>query len=485
MRLRELIAGLEIDRIWGSDDVEIRGIEEDSRRVKPGYLFVALRGEKFDGHSFLQEAVNKGARCVAVEKRLVMERTVTLQVPDTRKFLSFVSSRFYGEPQKSLNIIGITGTNGKTTISYLIKGILDRAGEKAGRIGTINYEWMKKVSLSSYTTPQPLELFALLSSMVKEGVRFLVMEVSSHSLVLHRVDPLKFSSAIFTNLTRDHLDFHSSFESYFQAKLRLLGLIKEEGKVITNIDDEYFRKIPRIYSGRVITYGKDREADYWIEDWESSWEGIRMRIGGKGGGREIFLSLPGSFNLYNALSAITWAREEGYSWEVIRDAFQDISPVPGRFERLNHHGINVVVDYAHTPDALSKVLRSVKELTRGRVITVFGCGGNRDKSKRPFMGWVAETLSDWVIVTSDNPRQEDPEKIIQDILQGMSKDNHEVEIDRKEAIRRGIEKAEEGDTVLIAGKGHESYQCIGNTRIPFEDRRIAEIYLKEKGEVRV
>ncbi|MCD6521989.1 UDP-N-acetylmuramoyl-L-alanyl-D-glutamate--2,6-diaminopimelate ligase [Candidatus Calescamantes bacterium] len=486
MNLRGLIKGLKIKSIRGELDVDIKGVVEDSRLVKPGFLFVCIKGREFNGHKFIFQALEKGARAIAGEEEMPQLPGITwIRVENTRRFLSFVAHRFFGEPGKSMKIMGITGTNGKTTTSYLIYRIMERAGYGVGRIGSIWYEWKGRRLPASLTTPQSLNLFSLLSEMLQDGVKEVVMEVSSHSLSLHRVDALRFSWAIFTNLTPDHLDFHGDMEEYFRAKLKLLDLLKEKGKVFVNMDDPKFSRIPLLTRKEVITFGEKTEAHYRIMEWESNWEGVEMLISAKGEKKRIFLPFPGKFNLYNAVAAVAWAREEEISWKVITETLANMEPVPGRFEVLKNGEIRVVVDYAHTPDALNRLLENVRELTPGRVITVFGCGGERDREKRPLMGKVAEVWSDWVIVTSDNPRREDPELIIRDILNGMEGKNHEVLIDREEAIRKAIGMAEEGDTVVIAGKGHENYQIWGETIIPFEDKLVAENFLKERRKLKV
>ena len=486
MNLRGLIKGLKIKSMRGELDVDIKGVVEDSRLVKPGFLFVCIKGREFDGHKFIFQALEKGACAIAGEEEMPELPGITwIRVENTRRFLSFVAHRFFGEPGKSMKIIGITGTNGKTTTSYLIYRIMERAGYEVGRIGSIWYEWKGRKLPASLTTPQSLNLFSLLSEMLQDGVKEVVMEVSSHSLSLHRVDALRFSWAIFTNLTPDHLDFHGDMEEYFRAKLKLLDLLKERGKVFVNIDDPKFSHIPLLTRKEVITFGEKTEAHYRIVEWESDWEGVKMLISAKGEKKRIFLPFPGKFNLYNAVAAVAWAREEEISWKVITETLANMEPVPGRFEVLKNGEMRVVVDYAHTPDALNRLLENVRELTPGRVITVFGCGGERDREKRPLMGKVAEVWSDWVIVTSDNPRREDPELIIKDILNGMEEKNHEVLIDREEAIRKAIGMAEEGDTVVIAGKGHENYQIWGETIIPFEDKLVAENFLKERRRLKV
>ncbi len=485
MKLKELLKGLKVKKLTGNPAVEIKGISDDSRRIKPGFLFVALRGEKQDGHDFIPEAASRGAVALIVEKEINYPFPLWVQVEDARKSLSFLAHRFYGEPTEALKIIGITGTNGKTTISHLVAHLLNLRGEKTGKIGTIYYTWGDRILPASLTTPTPLTLFEIISSMKAEGVRSVVMEVSSHSLVTGRVEAMLFDTAIFTNLTRDHLDFHASMEEYFAAKLKLLHLLKKSKKknrtVIFNLDDPYFSRISPEEGITFKSFGKKKGADIQVLNFSSQWKGIRFTILEDGHREEeLFIPLAGEFNLYNALSAITWARTEGMEWKEIRRGFKSIKSVPGRFEVIEKGGIRVVVDYAHTPDALENILKSVRKLTEGKVITLFGCGGDRDRGKRALMGAISSSLSSMVIITSDNPRSEDPIRIIKDIEKGIEGKKYLVIPDREEAIYKAVSMAQEGDTVVVAGKGHENYQIWKDVIIPFSDKETAKKALKKR-----
>ncbi|MCD6219087.1 UDP-N-acetylmuramoyl-L-alanyl-D-glutamate--2,6-diaminopimelate ligase [Candidatus Calescamantes bacterium] len=492
MKIKELLKNLKVEKVVGNTALEIKGISDDSRRVKPGYLFVALKGERYDGHNFISEAISKGITALVVEKEINFPFPLWIKVENSRKFLSFLAHRFYGEPTQRLKIIGITGTNGKTTTSNIISHLLSMRGEKVGRIGTIHYRWGDRVLPASLTTPTPLTLFELLSSMKNEGICSVVMEISSHSLTLGRVEAALFDSAIFTNLTHDHLDFHSSMEEYFRAKLRLLHLLKKSKKThrvaIFNLDDPYFSRISYEEGITFKSFGKKKESNIRVVRFLSEWEGIHFTVLEDGERKEnLFLPLAGEFNLYNALASITWARAEGMGWEEIRKGLQSVEKVPGRFEVIERNGIRVVVDYAHTPDALENVLRSARKLTPGKLITLFGCGGERDRDKRPLMGKISSFLSDIIIITSDNPRGEDPLQIIREIENGIENKKYYTIPDREEAIYKAISIAEPGDTIIVAGKGHENYQIWKDVIIPFSDQDIVRKALKSRflGKVKV
>ncbi|NOZ63424.1 MAG: UDP-N-acetylmuramoyl-L-alanyl-D-glutamate--2,6-diaminopimelate ligase [Caldiserica bacterium] len=485
MKLKELLNSVKVKKLAGNPAVDIKGISDDSRRIKPGYLFVALKGEKQDGHDFIPEAASRGAVALIVEKEIKYPFPLWIQVEDSHKSLSFLAHRFYGEPSEKLKIIGITGTNGKTTISHIISHLLNLRGEKAGKIGTIYYAWGDRILPASLTTPTPLTLFEILSAMKAEGVRSVVMEVSSHSLVTGRVEAMLFDTVIFTNLTRDHLDFHSSMEEYFAAKLKLLHLLKKSNKknrtVIFNLDDPYFSRISPEEGITFKSFGKKKGANIQVLKFSSQWEGIHFTILEEGHGEEeLFIPLAGEFNLYNALSAITWARTEGMEWKEIRQGLKSVKSVPGRFEVIAKGGTKVVVDYAHTPDALENILKSVRKLTAGKVITVFGCGGDRDKGKRAMMGKISSSLSDMVIITSDNPRGEDPIQIIKDIQKGIEKRKYLTIPDREEAIYKAVSMAQAGDTVVVAGKGHENHQIWKDVIIPFSDQDTVKQALRKR-----
>ena len=484
MRLREILKGLKVEKKVGNLDIEIKGISDDSRLVKPGFLFIAIKGYHQDGHKFIMEAIRKGAVALVLEEELNFPYPCWIKVENSREFLSFIAHRFYGEPTKEMNITGITGTNGKTTTSYIISELLNLRGGKTGIIGTIKYIWGKREVPSSLTTPFPLTLFEIMSSMRKEGIKNIVMEVSSHSLATGRVEAVNFNSVIFTNLTRDHMDFHKSFKDYFKSKLKLIEIlkrsIKENKKVIYNIDDPYFSRITPFEGISFVSFGKSSEAKIRAIKVNSTWKGINFIVTDGEDKESLFVPLVGEFNIYNALAAISFAREEGFEWEEIRKGLLNINKVPGRFEILERGGIKAIVDYAHTPDALKNLLLSVRKLTRGKVITVFGCGGDRDKGKRKIMGEISSLLSDVVFITSDNPRSEDPLKIINEIKKGIKNGEYYKIPDRGEAIKKAILVADKGDSVVIAGKGHENYQVWKDTVIPFNDAEVVKKELKNR-----
>jgi len=482
-----------ISRVAGEDGAMISSIEYNSTGVIPGSLFVAIEGAESDGHSYVRDALARGAAGALVSAGRVSEfedlrgKAALLSSPDTRRALSALSAAFYGDPSSGMLVIGVTGTNGKTSITYMLESILKEAGREAGVIGTINYRWKGREAPAPNTTPESRDVQAMMRAMADDGVDALVMEVSSHGLKLGRVDDVEFDAAIFTNLTRDHLDFHLSFEDYFASKLLLFELLarSEKGRRagIVNCDDEYGRSILREGGSRpypLFGFGLSEDADYRpaVSSIHNSIEGVRYRLERPEPGADVELHVAGGFNVYNSLAAFAASRVIGIPVETIVGGLKRLLAVPGRFDRIrSDDGFGVVVDYAHTDDALAKLLQSARELSPRRLITVFGCGGNRDKTKRPLMGRAAASLSDVVIVTSDNPRKEEPGAIINDILAGMEGARYDVEPDRERAIAMAIERAGEGDIVVIAGKGHEDYQIIGAEKRHFDDREVAMKYI--------
>ncbi|HOD15447.1 MAG TPA: UDP-N-acetylmuramoyl-L-alanyl-D-glutamate--2,6-diaminopimelate ligase [Spirochaetota bacterium] len=468
----------------------VTSVEYDSRAVKKGSLFVAVEGYKSDGHRFVHAAAESGAAaiCVAADRvddfASLGERGIAiLAAGDTRTALSRLSAAFFGFPSRAMLAIGVTGTNGKTSITYMLEAVMKRHGLNPGVIGTINYRWGGKTWPAPNTTPESRDLQEILWRMKRDGVTAVIMEVSSHALELRRADDIDFDAAVFTNLTRDHLDFHHDFEHYFEAKKRLFLLLESSFKKgrcgIVNADDEYGRELLLLrnqYSYPVMSFGIDHEADYMPDRASivNAIDGVSYRMERPDAGVSVDLGLLGMFQLYNSLAALAVAHQMGVSYETITQGLADLVTVPGRFDVLKtDRGFVVIVDYAHTVDALLKLLRSVNELAHRRVITVFGCGGDRDRTKRPLMGKVAEENSDLAIVTSDNPRTEDPDLIIRDIVAGLEGKNHEIIPDREEAIGRAVAMAGEGDIVVIAGKGHEDYQIIGTEKIHFDDKEVA------------
>jgi UDP-N-acetylmuramoyl-L-alanyl-D-glutamate--2,6-diaminopimelate ligase len=501
MTLAELIAPLSVLEQQGRLDVEVTGLTDDSRAVKPGCLFVAVKGGKADGHAFLRQAVAAGASGLVVQERPAASPEAgapvlpvpVIRVQDSRRALGLLAGRFHGDPSSRLNLIGVTGTNGKTTITYLCKGVLEAAGRKVGLIGTVAYQIGDERLAASHTTPGAVELQALLARMVEARLHSAVMEVSSHALALDRIVGCEFDVAIFTNLTQDHLDFHTDLEDYFQAKLRLFtglspGLKSGAKRAIVNVDDERGERVCRASRVPVWTYAVKRAADLKAEDVRLSLAGTWFTAVTPVGRFHVESRLVGEHNVYNLLAAIGVGLHEGLSPAQIQAGIKSVVNVPGRFERVEAgQDFTVVVDYAHTEDALERLLTAAQQLKTGRIITVFGCGGDRDRGKRPRMGRVAARLSDLVIATSDNPRSEDPLAILREVEAGLrsaveaqeTQARYEVIADRRLAVEAAIRAARPGDMVLIAGKGHEDYQIIGSQRIHFDDREVARAAIQK------
>lgn len=490
MILGELINNIDVIKTEGDELVEIKGISYDSRTVGEGYLFVAIEGFNNDGHDYVSRAVEAGAAAVLVQKRVEAPAGVTMVLTgDTRVGLARVSANFYGYPSRKLKIIGVTGTNGKTTTTNLIAAIFRGAGEKVGLIGTIaNYIGDRKIDVS-HTTPESADLQKLLGDMVKEDVTAAVMEVSSHALSLNRVAGCEYDVAVFTNLTQDHLDFHRDMEDYMNAKAKLFrglgnGVKKWPKYAVVNADDPYGPRITEGIKVPCITYGLSESADVRAVEVKATGKGCSFGIvSEKYGPAQLNIKLTGLFNVYNTLAAYTVAMEGGYDRSLVIKSLESVEGVPGRFETVNcGQDFAVVVDYAHTPDGLENILKAAGSIATGRVIAVFGCGGDRDRTKRPIMGEIAGRYSNLPIITSDNPRTEDPAGIIDDIEEGikrvMSPGSYWVIPDRREAIKKAIAEAESGDMVVIAGKGHEDYQIIGTHRIHFDDREEAKKVLE-------
>ncbi|MCS7171734.1 MAG: UDP-N-acetylmuramoyl-L-alanyl-D-glutamate--2,6-diaminopimelate ligase [Aquificaceae bacterium] len=451
---------------------EASGITADSREVKPGYIFVAVKGSKQDGHDFLEEALQRGALYAFVEKDVGLKKDYRIiKVEDTRRVLGELSSLFFEEPSKRLKVVGITGTNGKTTSTHIVESILNSAGIKTGLIGTIYYRLGHRVyEYEGRTTPEPIKWHSTLKAMREEGAEAVVCEVSSHALDQKRVWGTSFHAVAFTNLSQDHLDYHRTMEEYFMAKARLFTEYEYQHALI-NADDPWGQRLLPMARG-VKTYG--RYGDLKIKDFSTGFEGSWLSVEYEGKEYRFFSNLRGSFQAYNLSLGILIGFLWGISPEAVQEGVREVN-VPGRFETYRGDGFMVVVDYAHTPDALEKLLKTAKALAKNRLILVFGAGGNRDRSKRPLMGKVAENLSDLVIVTSDNPRFEEPEAIIRDILDGMQNIKKVVvEPDRKKAIELAIGMAEEGDVVVVAGKGHEDYQEIKGVKYPFKDSEVVK-----------
>lgn len=490
MKLLDLLEGLAGLDLKADPALEIRSIAYHSRRVEPGCLFFAIAGEKDDGHRFIPEALDRGAAAIVSEREAPAgnagAQSKWVRVPAIRRALSEASRRFYGHPERKLRLVGITGTNGKTTTAYLLESIFKTAGLSTGLFGTIEYHVAGKIVPASNTTPESLDLAAHLAALAGAGARIAVMEVSSHALAQERVWGFPFAAAIFTNLTRDHLDYHGTMEEYFRAKRRLFeGLgTAPPGAAVIGVDDAYGARLLEFSYPRLVTYGSRPEAMVRAKRFVQDSSGIKAQLLTPEGPLEINSGLMGRPNFMNILAAVAAAQSLGIRGDQIQQGVAALRLVPGRFERVEAgQPFLVLVDYAHTDDALRNALTTAREFTRGRLIVVFGCGGDRDRSKRPLMGQAAGSLADLIVLTSDNPRSEDPLTIMNDALVGLQRTGKacDLEVDRAAAIRRALEQAREGDVVLIAGKGHETYQVFKNETVPFDDREVARQALESLG----
>ena len=464
---------------------EITSLTYDSRRVKPGDLFFAIRGEKADGYNFVQQALERGAVAVASERSAPPDLAGRwVRVPHVRRALAEAARVFYRDPVSRLQLVGITGTNGKTTTAFLLHSILEAAGMRPGLFGTVEYRLGGHTLPAVRTTPESADLLSYFAGLVAAGGRAAIMEVSSHALAQERVWGIHFLAAVFTNLTRDHLDYHKDFESYFAAKRRLfegVGAPPPELAVV-NLDDPWGERLLQLPQKRHVTYGISSDAQVQVVNFTQNLTGVRATLMTPQGKLEIASPLVGRANLENILAAVATAQALGVAEETVRQGIADLKSVPGRFERVSEgQPFLVVVDYAHTDDALRNALKTARELTRHRLIVVFGCGGDRDRAKRPLMGEVAGAMSDLAVLTSDNPRTEDPIKIMNDAIVGLQRANkpYLTEVDRRTAIRKALTEAGDGDVVLIAGKGHETYQVLKDETIPFDDREVARQVLWE------
>jgi UDP-N-acetylmuramoyl-L-alanyl-D-glutamate--2,6-diaminopimelate ligase len=486
MRLRDVLAGCRVVQSSGDLECDVFGIASDSRQVSRGFVFAAIRGLRTDGNQFALQAIASGAAAVvSVSPPPAGAKVAWIQVEDDRESLAILASNFFDRPTTKLHAIGITGTNGKTTTTYLVESILKAAGHPAAVFGTVDYRGPGFEYKAERTTPEAPELESLFKKVVDGGWNYAVMEVSSHAVDLKRVEGLHFDVAVFTNLSRDHLDYHKDMRSYFLAKKRLFAGL--DGKVprvmVLNKDDSQFAELSAIAPSHVISYGIEAGSDVRPSSFKLGWSGIDARFQSPAGEFNIHSDLMGKPNLYNISAAIGVALGLGLPTDSIRAGIAQLPVVPGRFERIaTTQDFRVVVDYAHTDDALEKVLQTAREITPGRVIVVFGCAGERDRTKRPLMGNAAARLSDLAIVTSDNPRGEDPMAIIREVetgLQSVSGANYRSIADRREAIRLALSSASAGDTVIVAGKGHETYQVIGNQTFNFDDRIVVRELLDE------
>ena len=481
MELKRLLIGLNNLKAKGNLEVDIKGIERNSKKIKQGYLFVAIKGYSSDGHDYIEQAIESGAVAIMVQegfdlKKAKIPNDVTVIVAkDTREGLAITSCNFYGNPSRKFKLIGVTGTKGKTTTTFMIKEILEKAGKKVGLIGTIaTYINGKKIKDSDRTTPESLELQQIFNQMVENEVEYVVMEVSSQSLKLHRVTGCEFDVVLFTNFSEDHIspNEHPDMEDYLNSKLKLFEMCKTG---IVNADDLQGAKIPsKFLESDITTYGIDNFANLLAKDITitNSYVDFKVKITDRN--ERVKTGIPGRFSVYNSLAAICVAKKYGIDPEIIKEALTEVR-VPGRSELVdNKLDIPIMIDYAHSPESLQNILHAVKSYTRGRVISVFGCGGDRDSGKRPIMGEISGKIADYTIITSDNPRTEDPEKIVEQIEEGIkkTKGNYTVIVDRTEAIKKAIEMANKIDIIVLAGKGHEPYQEINGTKYPFDERII-------------
>jgi UDP-N-acetylmuramoyl-L-alanyl-D-glutamate--2,6-diaminopimelate ligase len=501
VRLEDLIFRLPAKEIIGNAALEVKGLAYHSQSVKPGFLFAAIRGWREDGRHFIPDALSRGACFLLLDEPIANPEVTQVVVPNVRGALAWLASAFYGDPSASLTLVGITGTNGKTTTSYLIESILTAAGKNVGVIGTVNYRYQNKIYPAPTTTPESLDLQRNLHAMREAGVTHAILEVSSHALDMQRVRGCDLDVALFTNLTRDHLDYHGSMENYFQAKQLLFTQCLSESRKkkhfsVINIDDPRGSELLQVACGTIMRYGVEKRGEIWPQQMEESEEGLRARVSTPRGTWAIHSPLIGRHNLYNILAAVSVGEALGLPAQAIATGIEKLSRVPGRLERIpGGDRIRVFVDYAHTGDALARALDTLRRVTLGELIVVFGCGGDRDRGKRAVMGKVAATASDLAVLTSDNPRTEDPLKIIEEVERGMRETTRKkyqpadlmkervaardggtgyvVIPDRKEAIYWAVRAARPGDVVLIAGKGHEDYQILGEKKIHFDDREEA------------
>ncbi len=474
MTLKTLLKDVEIPGGMLFDDIEISSVEYDSRNVKEGSVFVAIEGYATDGHKYIDMAVKNGACAVVCQKDVEVTGAIRILVPDTRKALASLSAAYCSYPADKMKMIGITGTNGKTTITYLVKAILEFKGHKVGLIGTNQNMIGSKVLESSRTTPESLELHKLLKEMYENGTEYVVMEVSSHSLYLDRVYGINFEIGAFTNLTQDHLDFHKTMDEYAKAKAKLFSMAK---KGIINADDSFFDIISKNATASVAKYSAKNKSDIYAKNIKYSSKGVTFEAITPIARENIRLNIPGEFSVYNALCAIGITLSLGVSISDIAKALTLEKGVKGRAEVVNIPAdFTVMIDYAHTPDGVENILSTVKGFAKGRIITLFGCGGDRDKTKRPIMGRIAAEKSDVCIVTSDNPRSEDPMSIINDIIVGIKEitDDFVVIENRKEAIEYAIKEAKKDDIILLCGKGHETYQILNTGTIEFDERKVVK-----------
>ena len=488
-KLTELFHGVETTFPAGAKDLEIRQVACDSRKVQPGALFFALHGAKADGNAFIQDAIKRGAAAIASEEPApgtLPPGLQWIQVREARKALAITAANFFGHPANALQLVAVTGTNGKTTTASVVDAIVKASGAKTGLFGTIAYHTPRGEYPAPNTTPESVDLQGFFAEIRETGGMYAVLEASSHSLAMDRLWGCHFQAAVFTNLTREHMDYHKTFEDYFAAKKRLFegtGAGAPEIAVL-NLDDEFGKRLAGL-ARKTVTYGLESDADVTTKKFQLTFDGLTFTAHTPNGKVQVLSRLVGRINVYNLLAAIGAAQALGLSNEVIENGIQNLESVSGRFQRIDlGQPFLVIVDYAHTDDALENLIRTARELNpKGRVITLFGCGGQKDRTKRPVMGEVTGRLSDLTILSSDNPRSEDPLKIISDIIVGLQKTagKYLIEPDREKAIGIAMEEARSGDIVLLAGKGHENYQILADHTFEFDDREVARRALRERG----
>ncbi len=468
----------------GNTNISINGISYNSQKTRPGNLFVAINGYKTSGKLYIESAIKKGASAIATDDKSIIKKIIkqynhkiaTVYTSNPRQFLAILANRFYDFPSKKLTLIGITGTNGKTTTSYLIKSIIEQSGRKTGLIGTIKYFDGTNWENAPNTTPESLDFISFLAKLVKKNIHFCISEISSHALALSRVFGLDFKIGVFTNFAHDHLDFHKTKRAYGEAKLKLFKNLSSSAFAIVNRDDKFVKKIIENTKAKIIGYSLNKKKDIHTVITNTMTEGyeIDIKMADKTKSFTVNFAMIGKHNIYNMLASIATTKVLGISNRFIKSGIEKFDSVPGRLERIRiNQGYNIYIDYAHTAEALEVAIKTLKEITPGKTIVVFGCGGNRDCLKRPKMGRIATELADLVVITSDNPRYENPKIIINDIKKGIKKNNYAIIIDREQAIKYAIEQAKPKDTVLIAGKGHEQYQIIKNKTIPFSDKETS------------
>lgn len=479
--LVQLCRGLNC-RILGNTEAHIKGIAFHSQKIKPGYLFVAIDGYETSGNKYIESAIKNGAQVIATNNRITVKQIIqkyrnkitTVLIKNPRQFLSMIANRFFDLPSQKLILIGITGTDGKTTTSYMIKSILEASGKKVGLIGTIKYFDGQSWFSASNTTPESLEFVEFLAKLLKHNIHYCISEVSSHALALDRVAGLKFRVAVFTNLGHDHLDFHKTQTNYSKAKLKLFQNLSQTDWAVINYDDKFAKKISGNTRAKIIGYSLNKKATITAKIISLKSTGIEIIVYFPSK-KSVFIKLPmiGRHNVYNMMAAIGATFALDVPQKFIKIGIENLKPISGRLEHIKmNKDFDVYIDYAHTPTALQTSINTLQEITKGRLLVVFGCGGNRDMQKRPIMGKIATELADYVLITSDNPRWENPRKIIADIKKGINKNNYKVIIDREQAIHHAVEIAKAGDTILIAGKGHEEYQIIGNKKLKFCDKSV-------------